>query len=184
MDKKPQDSNYSGRIDSVKFILKVCIVVGMILAAVGISIFTYVLAYPSANVVIIPDSKVKLLHVSTWLIIAGMITVFVFGSASQIASCMKRRYKESSTAASYQTRKESGIGTGYNPVRSSPAVMVDETTVWTRSSPIGAQPNQTDDDEHDEESVALLAGVSAAAPFSKPQTKPLRINLSDSTAPV
>jgi len=185
MDTKSQDSNYSGRIDSVKFILKVCIVIGMLLASIGISIFTYVMAYPAANVTIIPQSQIKLLHVSTWLIIAGMIIVFVFGSASQIASCMKRRYKESSAMASYKNRKDSGIGTGYNPVSSSatPPAMVDETTVWTRS-PIGVSSHHSETDNEDE-SVALLAGVSppvATAPFPKPQTKSLRINLSDSTA--
>lgn len=182
MDKKSQDSNYTGRIDSVKFILKVFIVIGMLLAAIGISVFTYVMAYPAANVTIIADSQIKLLHVSTWLIIAGMITVFVFGSASQVASCMKRRSKESSTAVLYQNRKESGIGTGYNPI-SSPAAMVDETTVWARSPIASQQPSDTDNEE---ESVALLAGVSpvAPAPFPKSQTKSLRINFSDSTAPV
>ena len=180
MDKKSPELAYSGRIDSVKFILKVFIVIGMLLAAIGISVFTYVMAYPAANVTIIPDSQVKLLHVSTWLIIAGMITVFVFGSASQIASCMKRRSKDSSSLTSRQNRIDSSIGTGYNPVAASSG-MVDETTVWARSPISSQQPSDTDNED---ESVALLAGVSpvASVPFPKSQTKSLRINFSDSTA--
>jgi hypothetical protein len=169
MDKKSQESSYQGRLDYVKFILKVCIVIGMLIAAVGISIFTYVLAYPESNVVLIPQSKIRLLHVSTWLIISGLITVFVFGTASQIASYMKRRSKE--TAISYRSKKESGMGTGYNAIASSPKT-VDETTVWARS-PIGL-PQETPSDN--EESVALLAGVEPPAVF--PKTKSLRINFS------
>jgi hypothetical protein len=174
MDKKPQDPNPLGRIDTVKFVLKVCIVIGMLIAAVGISIFTYVLAYPAANVLIMPDSQIRMLHVSTWLIISGMIIVFVFGAASQIASCMKRRYRDSSPSASSTfSKKESGIGTGYN---TSP--MPDETAVWTRS-PVAS----SNDSDYQEESVSLLGGVSAV-PFSKSQSKSLRINFSTAAQPV
>jgi hypothetical protein len=176
MEKKQQESNNLNRIDHVKFILKVCIVIGMLIAAIGISIFTYVLAYPAANVLIIPSSQVRLLQVSTWLIISGMIIVFVFGTASQIASCMKRRYRDSSHSSSLLSKKESSIGTGYNPVTS--PTNVDENTVWARS-PISSQIN---DDSDNEESLSLLGNVSAV-PFSKPQkTQSLRINFSDSTA--
>ena len=105
-------SSSSSSFDTLRAILKICIVIGMILAGSGISIFTYVLAYPESNILLIPKSRIHLLQLSTWLIISGLIVIFCFGTASQITSCLKRRSKAAAAALAASRKKDSGIGTG------------------------------------------------------------------------
>jgi hypothetical protein len=126
----------------------------MLLSGIGISMFTYVQAYPKANLVVVPQYEIRVLQVSTWLIVSGLIIMFVFGGASQVTSCVKRRSKAAAAANAARRRKDTSIGTGLD----------ESTTVPTDNDGMHYQQRGGDVEQgggrvFEEEQVPLLGGV-------------------------
>ena len=78
------EPNNRRKLDMFRSVMKVCVLVGMLVSSLGLSMFAYFTAYPR------PHSNVPYVQISCWLIISGMAVVIICAMGSQMASYLKR----------------------------------------------------------------------------------------------